>query len=50
MNGGKLFLSFLTRCRAVLAELFFGKDLSTNDLRGKFGKKLAVPKKSAAGN
>jgi putative endonuclease len=41
MNGGKLFLYFLTHCRAVLAELFFGKDLSTNDLRGKFGEKLA---------
>ena len=41
MNGGKLFLSYLIHCRTVLAELFFGKGLSTNDLRGKFGEKLA---------
>ena len=28
-------------CRAVLAELIFIKDLTTNDQRGKFGEKLA---------
>jgi hypothetical protein len=37
MNGGKLLLSFLKHCRAVLAEMFFRKDLSTTDLKGKFG-------------
>jgi putative endonuclease len=41
MNGGKLLLSFLKHCRAVLAEIFFRKDLSTTDLKGKFGENLA---------
>jgi putative endonuclease len=41
MSGGKLLLDLFRKGRCILADLFLRNNLSTNDLKGKFGEKLA---------